>query len=295
MATLRMAQPQTVTPTVHYQGFRTSTRLLRITSWLLVLVLLATCSIVLLRLREDALRGTERHLSDVALTLAEQADRAVQGMDLVLDGIAHQAVSEGAVDAATFNGIMSTREVHTAMQARMIGLPQINALILFGVDGNMVNTTRSWPVPSVNVRDAAYFQEAISDGAADLSFTAPFQFKTDGKWTVLLIRKYRGVDGNAAGLLVAAVELNYFEEFYRSVSVGNDGTISLLRGDGVQLARYPPAPTTGRNFMTAQRILADAKFGTLREPSPFDQTMRVKAARRSGASALALLDAALRS
>src|SRR6185437_1325599 len=125
-----------------------------------------------------------------------------------------------------------------------------------------------------------YFKSIIGDAATNLSITAPFQFKTDGQWTVLLIRKYRGADGNAAGLLVAAIELHYFEEFYRSVSVGNDGTISLLRGDGVQLARYPPAPTTGQNFWTAQRILGDAKAGTIRGPSPFDRTMRVKAARR---------------
>ena len=69
------------------------------------------------------------------------------------------------------------REIHTAMQARMIGLPQINALILYGVDGHMVNTTRSWPVPPVNIRDADYFQAIIGDAAANLSFTAPFQYQ----------------------------------------------------------------------------------------------------------------------
>ncbi|HEX3993176.1 MAG TPA: ATP-binding protein [Acetobacteraceae bacterium] len=254
--------------------------MVQIAAWLLILILLATCTIVLLRLREDALRATESHLSDVALTLAEQADRAVQGMDLVLDGIAQLAVADGAVNAATFDATMSTQEMHKAMQARMIGLPQVNALILYGVDGHVVNSTRSWPVPPVNVRNADYFKAIIGDAAVNLFITAPFQYKTDGKWTVFLIRKFRGLDGNAAGLLVAAVELPYFEDFYRSVSVGNDGTISLLRGDGVQLARYPPALTTGQNFMTAQRILGNAIAGTIREPSPFDQTMRVKAARR---------------
>ena len=280
MATLRMSQVLTVTPTAHLPGFRTPVRLIQVASWLLILVLLATCTIVLLRLREDALRGTESHLSDVALTLAEQADRAVQGMDLVLDGIARLSVGLGAVDAASFDRIMSTSDIHSGLQARMTGLPQVNALILCSVDGHVVNSTRSWPVPSINVRDTDYFKKMIGDPAADLSITAPFQYRTDKKWTVFLIRKFRGADRNAAGLLVAAIELHYFEEFYRSVSVGNDGTISLLRGDGVQLARYPPAPTTGQNFMTAQRILGNANAGTIREPSPFDQTMRVKAAQR---------------
>ncbi len=280
MATLRMSQTPTVTPTAQLPGVRTSMHLVRIAAWLLVLVLLATCTTVLLRLREDALRATENHLSDVTLTLAEQADRAVQGMDLVLDGIAQLAVSQAAVDAKTFTATMSTREIHSAMQARMIGLPQVGALILYGLDGHLVNSTRSWPVPQIDISNADYFKAITGDAAANLSITAPFQFRTDGKWTVFLIRKYRGTDGNAAGLLVAAVELSYFEDFYRSVSVGNDGSISLLRGDGVQLARYPPALTTGRNLWSEQRILGDGKAGTVRSPSPFDQTMRVKAARR---------------
>jgi signal transduction histidine kinase/CheY-like chemotaxis protein/HPt (histidine-containing phosphotransfer) domain-containing protein len=271
---------QAVTAAAQRFVSRTPVRLIQIASWLVILVLLATCAIVLLRLREDALRGAEGHLSDFTLTLAEQAERAVQGMDLVLDGIARLAVTQGAVDSATFDASMSARDIHTTMQARMIGLPQVNSLILYGVDGHVVNTTRSWPVPLINVHDADYFQAIIGDAAADLSISAPFQFKTDRKWTVFLIRKFRGVDGSAAGLLVAAIELPYFEDFYRSVSVGDDGTISLLRGDGVQLARYPPAPTTGQNFWTAQRILGDAKAGTIRGPSPFDRTMRVKAARR---------------
>jgi signal transduction histidine kinase/CheY-like chemotaxis protein/HPt (histidine-containing phosphotransfer) domain-containing protein len=162
-------------------------------------------------------------------------------------------------------------------------------LILYGVDGRVVNTTRSWPVPAISVSGADYFKALMSKPTTDMSITAPFRFRTDGTWTVFLIRKMRGPGGDVAGLLVAAIELHYFEEFYRSVSIGDDGTISLLRGDGVQLARYPPAPTIGQNFMTAQRILGEASAGTIREPSPFAGEMRVKAARRLQTYSLIML------
>jgi signal transduction histidine kinase/CheY-like chemotaxis protein/HPt (histidine-containing phosphotransfer) domain-containing protein len=261
-------------------GLRNTIRLVQAVSGLLILVLLAADLIVLLRLREDALVNTEKQISAMALTLAEQADRSVQGMDLVLSGIAHMAAGNGVVDAASFDRILSSREMHDTMRERLIGLPQLNALILYGIDGHVVNTTRSWPAPALDVSTADYFRSIIDDPAADMLITAPFQYKTDRKWTAFLIRKMRDPSGRAVGLIVAAIELHYFEEFYRSVSVADDGTISLLRGDGVQLARYPPAPTTGQNFMTAQRTLGDATFGAIREPSPFDGTIRVKAARR---------------
>jgi hypothetical protein len=261
-------------------GLRKPFTLVQAISGLLILFLLSAYAIVLSRLREDALAGTEKHLSTVALTLAEQADRAVQGMDLVLAGIARLGESLGAVDAATFDHAMSTYQVHEELLERKIGLPQVNALILYGLDGHVVNSTRSWPVPILNASEFEFFRSIMGDPGLDLLISAPVQYRTDGVWTVFLARKLRGADGNAIGLSVAAIELRYFEEFYRSVSVGDDGTISLLRGDGVQLARFPPAPTTGQNFISGQRLLVNTDAETFRAPSPFDGSMRVKAARR---------------
>ena len=259
---MSLASP--LAPTTLRPGLRAPFRLVQAVSGLLILVLLAAAMIVLLRLREDALLVTEQNMSTVALTLAEQADRAVQGIDLVLDGVARLGADQGVVDGESFGRLMSSRDVHNMLVGRMIGLPQLNALILYGLDGHVVNSSRSWPLPAVNVSDMDYFQTMTAAAAPDVLITAPFRFKTDGMWTLFLIRKAHGANGKLAGLLVAAIELRYFEEFYRSVSVGDAGTISLLRGDGVQLARFPPAPTTGQNFMAAQRFLGDASAGTFR-------------------------------
>jgi signal transduction histidine kinase/CheY-like chemotaxis protein/HPt (histidine-containing phosphotransfer) domain-containing protein len=266
--------------TARLSGSRTPIRLLRVVSGLLILVLLAVDLTVLLRLREDALVGVETNMSAIALTLAEQADRTIQGVDLVLDGIARLSGTMGVSDATGFDSVLSSREVHETLRERLIGLPQLNALILYSLNGDVVNTSRSWPVPAINVSDTDYFKSLTADKAADVLITSPFRFKTDGTWTVFLIRKLRGADGNPAGLLAAAIELHYFEDFYRSVSVGDDGTISLLRGDGVQLARYPPVKTIGQNLLASQRFLEGANAATTRGPSPFDGTMRIKVGRR---------------
>jgi signal transduction histidine kinase/DNA-binding NarL/FixJ family response regulator len=263
-----------------WSAARSPVRVARLVSGLLILLLLAADLIVVLRLREDALVGTERHMSAVAQTLAEQADRAVQGVDLVLEDIARLAAGQNILDGPSFNERLGTSGMHETLLERMVALPQLNALILYGLDGHVVNTTRSWSPPAVNIRDTDYFRAMTGPTAPDMLITAPFQYKTDGVWTVFFIRPFRAPDRSVAGLLVAAIELHYFEEFYRSVSVESSGTFSLLRGDGVQLSRFPPAPTTGQNFMTSQRILGQASAGTIREPGLYDNTIRIKAARR---------------
>jgi signal transduction histidine kinase/CheY-like chemotaxis protein/HPt (histidine-containing phosphotransfer) domain-containing protein len=289
MAPWFMSQTTNSTSIAPRHGSRVPTRLLQAAAGLLILVLIAADVTVLLRLREDALVSTETHMSTIALTLAEQADRAVQSIDLVLDGVARLATTMEVSDETGFDRILSDRTTHEALRQRLIGLPQLNALILYGLDGRVVNSSRSWPVPSINISDADYFKSLTGDKAANFLITTPFRYKTDGTWTLFLIRKFRGADGRAAGLMAAAIELRYFQDFYRAVSVGDDGTISLLRDDGMQLTRYPPAPTTGQSLIAPRRILGTASAGTIRDPSPFDGTMRVKAARRLTTYPLILL------
>jgi signal transduction histidine kinase/DNA-binding response OmpR family regulator len=281
MTPVRMSQASTLPPGPTPVAIgRTVRTLVHAGAGLLILIMLASCMLVLTRTRESAIADDERDLSTIALTLAEQADRAVQAVDVVLDGVARFGVAQGASDAAAFDRIMSDRTVHDMLRERVTGLPQINALYALAIGGRLINASSAWPVPEVNAKDREYFVEMLNAPDVEIMVTKPFRRLTEGTWTVLLVRKMRGADGAVIGILAAALELRYFEEFYRSVSVGNDGTISLLMGDGVQLVRYPPADTTGRNFMTADRILGETAAGTIREPSPLDGTMRLKAARR---------------
>ena len=180
-------------------GSRTPIRLLRAISGLLLLVLLAIDLTVLLRLREDALAGAESNMSAITLTLAEQAERTMQGVDLVLDGVSRLSGAMGVSDTASFDRLLSGRAIHETLRERLIGLPQLNALILYSLDGHVVNSSRSWPVPTLNVSDTDYFKSITADKAADMLITSPFQFRTDGTWTLFLIRKLRGAGGNAGG------------------------------------------------------------------------------------------------
>ena len=112
MAPPRMSQSLTV---AHRPGLRNPGRLIQAVSGLLILILLAADLTVLLRLREDALLDAESHMSAIALTLAEQADRAIQGMDLVLDGVTRLAATMEVVDPASFDRNLSSQSVHDTL------------------------------------------------------------------------------------------------------------------------------------------------------------------------------------
>ncbi len=284
-----MSQAPLSAPATNGSPIRVTIRAVWVSTLLLIMFSAGADVAVLRQSREDTLRNAEKSLSAMVLTLAEQADRAMQGVDLVLGDVARYAAAGGAVDAASFDQVMSAREANVTLRQRMIGLPQINALLVVSVSGYLENSTRSWPVAPIDVRDRGYFKLLINDPNLEMMVTEPMHARGDGTWTMFLIRKMRGPDGAPIGLLVAAIELRYFEEFYHAVTRGEEASTVLVHEDGTILARFPAVGMTGHNFHTARRVLGNAMAGTIREDSPIDGTARIKAARRLNSYPMAVL------
>ena len=101
----------------------------------------------------------------------------------------------------------------------------------------------------MNVADRDYFQ-AMMQAADDRPFiSAPVQNRVTGEWTFYLARQIRGQAGTPIGLVITGINSGFFEDFFRAVNIGKGSAIALYRGDGIMLARDPPAGDfIGRSF-----------------------------------------------
>jgi signal transduction histidine kinase len=245
---------------------------------LLIALLLATNAAVVLHLRHRELYEQATELASTSLILAEQADHSFQSIDLVLASVADYMASHGVTDESSFRREMGTQEIHRLLREKLSGMPELDAVTMVDAGGTLVNFSRYWPVPEVHVTDRDYYQALKADPALKTFISAPVQNRGTGTWTIYLARRVNGRDGEFLGLILGAVQLKYFEDFYRSVSIGHEGSIVLVRGDGIVFVRYPPIAGVGRSF-GAEHILAGGTTGTVRELSPIDGRMRLKAAR----------------
>jgi len=243
----------------------------------IVLVLVAMNIGVIVHLRDSELRREEEQLKNLSLTLAEQANRALLAVDLVVSSVARAAV---VTDAPSFADSMAGRDIHLQLREKISGVPQLAAVTLIGADGKVVNSSRGWPAPEIDVSDRDYFRVLKDDPATASYVSAPAWNHGTGAWTVFLARRVSGGNGELLGIILGAIEVEYFNEFYQAISLSKDSTIALQRLDGIMLARFPPTDALGKRFSSAQRLLRDGVSGTLREPSPIDGLMRLKAAYR---------------
>ena len=211
--------------------------------------------------------------------LAEQTDRSFKSVDLVLSGIADHIGRQGVTDTASYDRLMSRYETFLLLKEKISGLPHVEAVTLIDAKGTLINFSRSWPIPDVNVTDRDYYMVLKDDPKLESYISMPVRNRATGSWNIYVARRLNAPDGAFLGLVLGAVSMEYFENFFGTTVMGAGNSVSMVRDDGTLLARFPPsADIGGAVSMTAQRALNAG--GIVRETSPSDREPRIVAARQ---------------
>ena len=247
---------------------------------ILIFLLFAVNLAVVVDLRERELSAEEGQLKALSLILAEQAERSFQSVDLVISSVAQRVAAEGVTDSVSFDEKMASHDTYLLLREKITGVPQLAAVNLFSHDGEMINSSRSWPNPGIHIADRDFFKAVKADPNLKTLVTEPVQARSTGTWTIYQARRVSGANGEFLGLILGAVELRYFEDFYRAISLGAGSSIAVVRLDGVTLTRFPRTDTIGKVFSNAQHLLPDGVSGKVRELNPINGQMTLKAAHR---------------
>jgi signal transduction histidine kinase/CheY-like chemotaxis protein/HPt (histidine-containing phosphotransfer) domain-containing protein len=230
-------------------------------------------------LRETTLQTAEMALARYSLTLAEQADQSFRAVDLVLSSVGDYLARRGVTDSASYRSTMSDEETHLLLKEKVTGFPQIDALTMIDAQGKLINFSRHWPIPDMNLSDRDFFRALKADANLETFLSAPVKNRTSGTWNIYIARRMDDPNGQFMGLLAGAMSLQYVENFFGSSSFGSDNTISLVREDGTLLAHFPHSEAVGQvSSDAAQRTLAAG--GSIRELSTETGKMQLRSARR---------------
>jgi diguanylate cyclase (GGDEF)-like protein len=101
------------------------------------------------------------------------------------------------------------------------------------------SSTRRWPIPGANLSDRDYFQhfQSHDDGGAFISTV--MANRVTGTSTFYVGRRLDGPQGQFLGVVVGAVQLSYFRDFYQSLTSSGDLTVALLYRDGRVIMTFP--------------------------------------------------------
>jgi signal transduction histidine kinase/CheY-like chemotaxis protein len=195
----------------------------------------------------DTKESVSRELTTLSKSLAQEAARTLQSVDIVLRDTARWYEMNG--DSVAPGSLQERLSAHAS------GLP-LAGLSVRDAGGAL---RYSWSPAGAGTGDAVLSAEqaehnpAASGAAADAVATS-----VDGVGRLILSRRVSASAGSSA-TVSALVDSQDFAQFYKAIDFGAGNTIALLSASGALVAREPPRPNTlGKRFPRLVARLGDA-------------------------------------
>ncbi|MGY6127078.1 PDC sensor domain-containing protein (plasmid) [Paraburkholderia strydomiana] len=129
--------------------------------------------------------------------------------------------------------------VHSRLTTIAADYPQLAAISVFGTHGDLLASSRFFPVPPISIAGREDFRGALASAPAPY-FSRPLSGKVmqSDIFTTNMARV--GKDGALLGVVSIALKRQYFSEFYADLTNSNPALlVGLYRQDGTILARLP--------------------------------------------------------
>ena len=250
--------------------------------WLAVGTALAIAAIagantlILTQLHHSTLREVQDNLLRQSLGLSELVERTLQATDLMLTSVAERAGALASAEDGTQQ--LESEAFHILLKEKMSGLPQVHALGYLDANGIRSNHWQTWPAPKMDASFLEYFQVLKANPKLASYLDTPVRGPVTGAWVVIEARPVLAKDGRFFGVVYASTDMKYFQELFRSTSMGEGYAITLLRKDGTLLTPYPMAGQIGVKVpASVLAMLSDSRSGVSRSISPVDGRARIAA------------------
>jgi diguanylate cyclase (GGDEF)-like protein/PAS domain S-box-containing protein len=226
--------------------------------------------------RDVTLQDARKDTANLARSLAQHAEDTIRTVDAVLISMVER-MEVGSHDGSAIERL---RRLFREEAAR---LPQVKNLII--VDQNGIALVDKLPTTDrVSVADREYFQHHRSHQDRIAHVSKPVRGKMIGDWVVPITRRIDNPDGTFAGVAMATVSVNYFQEFYERFDIGAGGAILLASMDGTLLVRHPFSDAAmGRDLSQGgifRELLPQGPHGSGEIRSSTDGVVRLNSYRR---------------
>ncbi|MFZ6770081.1 sensor domain-containing diguanylate cyclase [Undibacterium sp. Di26W] len=226
------------------------TKGISLTGSVLGFVILVCLSLVLMdgwrswAARKNQLSEAQISTANMARAITQHADDTIKGADTALLGIVERIETDGVSSAAL-------ARLHKLLVRRTTELSQLKGLFVYDETGRwLVNSLPTTP-EKVNNSDRDYFIHHRSHQESKPYIGIPVRSRSSGAWIMTVSRRINHADGSFAGVALATIDIDYFNKFYNSFNLGENGAIVLVMERGIMLTRRPLLPDSiGKSMLT---------------------------------------------
>lgn len=204
---------------------------------LAVLTIIAVGMLVaslLLNLRARDLTREHQETNSLARLLMEQTEQSFRNTDLALRGVQDRLQTPYGIQLGLDGPL-----VRLLLNTRIAGSPQVAEIFVVDASGLVANSSGPETTLHRSVSEEDYFKLLSQGRKTGLFISRPTKNQVRGSWQLHLARRIDDPDGTFRGMVVAAIDLNHFEQFYGYMEQDFLRPIGLYMNDGTLIASLP--------------------------------------------------------
>ena len=113
----------------------------------LIAIVVCTIALILSNLRDHALAESKQQLLATATVLGQQAARDFEAVDLIEANLIEHMQILAVVSDEVYARSMASHDIKLMLEDKIGGFPYIEAVMLIGSDGTVINSSVAWPTP----------------------------------------------------------------------------------------------------------------------------------------------------
>src|SRR5262252_7186207 len=189
-------------------------------------MIILAAGLTIRNLRQDAIIASTEELENLGVAFAEQTQRTLQAVDLVLGEATARILPLGLATPEQFEQVLAGHEWHQFLIDRLKELPDADALVLAGADDKLVNTSRRRQGSAADLSDLGIAEYFRAHDEATNVFSRPDRGRKAGAWKLFAARRINSPDGKYLGCVAAAIRTDYLEAFRKAATLRESGSTS---------------------------------------------------------------------
>jgi diguanylate cyclase (GGDEF)-like protein len=192
-------------------------------------------------LRRNTVDDRAEQIATLSLILAEHTSQIIFSANTVLQSIEDVIAVEKIQNEKSYREFATSKKTFELLEEKTKSNPILDVSTFVGSDGKVLNFSRSFPAPDINLSDRDYFQYLKTHNDPETYYSTPVRNKGNGKWVFYLARRVNGKNDEFLGVILTGVSVEVFSSLYQriGVNIGEGIGITLYRSDKTLLTRWP--------------------------------------------------------
>jgi len=190
---------------------------------------------------ESNIKTWQSELDSFTLVNSEHASQILQNGNRVLENLIDVLEVSKIENERQYLQFAANYKQFSLLKEKTLSNAIIDVATFVDSQGNVINFSRAYPPPKINLSDRDYFVYLKNNNDLNIFYSAPVQNRGTGNWVFYQVKRINDKNDQFLGVVLVGISSKVFSEYYEILANNFNSKIAfgLYKSDHKLMTRYP--------------------------------------------------------